>query len=111
MKELEQKKIDKIEEVKQVSIEKQTVFLGTVKPKKGHTMFEVNYKLKTIVEAVFDEVPAIKFLDAKLGIKSASKKITKKEGCVYVSALNKTNVLKILRRNLGIDFNIDEYKI
>jgi len=105
MKELQEKKIDKIENVKQVSIEKKTVFLGTVKPKKGHTMFEVNYKLKTIVEAIFDEVPAIKFQDAKIGVKSASKKITKKEDCIYVSALNKKNVIKILKRELGIEFN------
>lgn len=57
-------------------------------------MFEVNYKLKTIVEAVFDELPAIKFEDAKNGLKSASKKLTKKEDCIYVSALNKKKCFK-----------------
>lgn len=103
MKELSEKKIDKIENIKQVSIEKQTVFLGTAKPKKGHTMFEYNYKLKTIVKAEFDEVPAVKFTDAKLGIKSLSKKITKKTDCIYVSALNKKNALKVLKRDLNIE--------
>lgn len=111
MRELNEKKIDKIEEVKQVSIEKQTVFLGTVKPKKGHKMFEVNHKLKTIVEAVFDELPAIKFEDAKNGLKSSANKITKKEDCIYVSALNKKNVLKILKRDLGAYVNVYDYKI
>lgn len=66
-------------------------------------MFEFNYKLKTIVEAIFDEVPAVKFTDAKLGVKTSSKKITKKEDCIYISALNKKNVIKILKRELGID--------
>ena len=103
MKELQEKKIDKIENIKQVSIEKQTVFLGTARPKKGHTMFEYNYKEKTIVEAKFDEVPAVKFTDAKLGIKSSSKKITKKDDCIYVSALNKKNALKVLKRELNIE--------
>lgn len=32
----------------------------------------------------------------------AQKKVTKKENCVYISALNKKNVLKILKRDFGI---------
>lgn len=103
MKELHEKKADKIENVKQVSIEKQVVFIGTVKPKRGHKIFEFNDKLKTIVEATFDEAPAIKFEDAKIGVKSASKKITTKEDCVYVFALNKKNALKVLQREMKID--------
>ncbi len=96
---------DKIEIVKQTSIEKQTVFIGTARPRKGHTMFEYNRKEMTIVEAEFDELPALKFEDAKLGVKSASKTITKKPDCIYVSALNKKNALKILKRELNIDLN------
>jgi hypothetical protein len=103
MKELEKKETDKIENVKQVSIENQTVFLGTARPKQGHTMFEFNFKLNTIVEAQFDELPALKFTDAASGQKSSSKKITKKPDCIYVSALNKKNALKILKRDLNID--------
>ena len=61
---------DKIEIVKQTSIEKKTVFLGTVKPKRGHRMFEYNHKEKTIVEAVFDALPVLKFEDAKTGMQS-----------------------------------------
>lgn len=106
MKELNKIETDKIENVKQVSIEKQVVFLGTVKPKKGHTMFEVNYKLKTIEIALFDELPALKYEDAMQGIKSAHKKITKKPDCIYVSALNKKNAIKILKRDVKLDILI-----
>jgi len=102
MKELQKKENDKIENVKQVSIEKQTVLLGTARPKKGHTMFEYNFKEKTIVQAVFDDLPAVKFTDAANGIKSTHKKITKKPDCIYVSALNKKNALRILKRDLLI---------
>jgi hypothetical protein len=42
MKELEQKNPDKLEKVTQVSIEKQTKFIGSSKPMPGHTTFEVN---------------------------------------------------------------------
>lgn len=104
MKEINQQPQGKIENIKQVSIEKKHVFLGTLKPQKGHKMFEVNMKLKTIEEAKFDELPAIKFTDAKVGVKSAKKKITITPDCVYISALNKKNVLKVLKRDFGTNF-------
>ena len=105
MNELKKKESDKIENVKQVSIEKKNVFLGKALQKKGHTMFEVNHKLKTIEVAVFDEVSAIKYEDAAKGLKSSSKKITKKPDCSYVSALNKKNALKVLKREIGFDID------
>lgn len=104
MKEINQKSPDKIENVKQVSIEKKTVFLGTLKLKKGHKMFEVNMKLKTIEPATFDNPPAIKFTDAQIGVKSAKKKITINQDCVYITSLNKKNIIKILKRDFGVIF-------
>ena len=104
MKEIKQKFADKIENVKQVSIEKQTVKIGTLKPQKNHTLFEVDFKLKTIEKANFHLPEALKFTDAQLGKKSASKKLTIKKDCVYISALNKTNVLKILKRDFKVNF-------
>jgi len=96
---------DKIENVKQVEIQKQTILIGTFKPKKGHTLFEIDPSQQTIVKAVFDEVPAVKFEDARLGKISTSKKITKKNHCIYVSALNKYNAIKVLKRDYGISLN------
>lgn len=102
MKELQSKQKDKIEQVKQQVQEIQTVFDYKLIPQKNHTLFEVNLSLKTIEIAEFDELPAIKFDEAMKGNIVAQKKVTKKENCVYISALNKKNVLKILQR----DFNI-----
>ena len=104
MNELNNKAKDPIEEVKQKVQETKTIYLGKFKPQKNHTLFEVNMDLKTIEKAIFDEVPAIKFEDAVKGLKSASKKITKKANCIYVSALNKKNAIKILKRNHNIEF-------
>lgn len=104
MKEINQKSADKIENVKQVSLEKKNYFLGTLKPKKGHKIFEVNIKLKTIEEASFDELPAVKFTDPISGQISTKKKITTKPECVYISALNKKNVSKILKRDFRMFF-------
>ena len=96
------KEKDKIEQVKQQVQEIQTVFDYKIIPQKNHTLFEVNLKDKTIEIAEFDELPAIKFEEAMKGNIVAQKKITKKENCVYISALNKKNVLKILKRDFGI---------
>lgn len=96
---IDEEKKDKIENVKQQVQEIQTIFDYRIKPQKGHTLFEVDLVLKTIEIAEFDELPAVKWEDAVKGLISAQKKVTKKENCIYISALNKKNVLKILKRN------------
>ena len=93
---------DKLEFVKQQQAEIQKIFDGTLRPSKGHTLFEVNLTDNTIQKAIFDELPAVKWEDALRGQISIQRKITKKNNCIYISALNKNNVLKILKR----DFNI-----
>lgn len=93
---------DKIEQVKQQVQEIQTVFDYKITPQKNHTLFEINLVLKTIEIAEFDEIPPIKYIEAMRGNIVAKKKVTKKENCVYISALNKNNVLKILKRDFGI---------
>jgi hypothetical protein len=93
---------DKVEIVKQQQAEIQKVLDSTIRPSKGHTLFEVNLTDNTIQKAVFDELPYIKWEDALKGHISTQSKVTRKENCIYVSALNKNNVLKILKR----DFNI-----
>lgn len=94
---------DEIENVKQQVNEILTVFDCTIKPQKNHTLFEVDLFLKTIEIAEFDELPAVKWEDAVKGLISAQKKITKKENCIYISALNKKNVLKILKRDFKLE--------
>ena len=93
---------DKIEQIKQQVQKIQTVFDYKIIPQKNHTLFEVNLKDKTIEIAEFDELPAIKFEEAMKGKIVCQKKVTKKENCVYISALNKKNVLKILKRDFEI---------
>ena len=95
-------KKDKIEQIKQQIKEIQTVFDNRIIPKKNHTLFEVNLVLKTIEIADFDELPAIKFEEAMKGNIVAQKKVTKKENCVYISSLNKKNVIKVLKRDYNI---------
>ena len=94
---------DKLEIVKQQEIEKQKIFDSKIIPHKNHTLFEVDLKNNNIEIAKFDELPAVKYTDALKGNISASKKVTKKENCIYISALNKKNVIKILKRDYSIN--------
>jgi len=96
---------DKIEHVKQQVQEIQTVFDNRIKPKKNHTLFEFNLESKTIEIAEFDELPAISYQEALKGNIVTQKKVTKKENCIYISALNKKNVIKILKRDYNIPLN------
>ena len=93
---------DKLEIVKQQEIEKQKIFDNKIIPHENHTLFEVDLKTKEICLAIFDEQPAIKWEDALKGQISSQKKVTKKDNCIYISALNKKNVIKILKRDYQI---------
>ena len=54
MKETKTKKPDKIEIVKQQKKDIQRILVGSVKPQKNHTIFEVNLFENTIEKATFD---------------------------------------------------------
>lgn len=112
------KVVDKIENLKQQKIEIQTVLDSRIKPQKNHILFEVDLKQRTIQIAEFlppktlitwDEAYKMYFkkvikkldLNNSQGITKAS--LVRKENCVYVSSLNRENVVKILNR----DFNIE----
>lgn len=86
---------DKLEIVVQKEIEKQEKLVGRIKPQRGHTLFEVNLKEKTIEKVLF-EVQDIHFDKAKNGITTAHKKVIRKPNCIYISALNRKNVIKKL---------------
>lgn len=104
MKETEIKHKEPTENVKQTNHEIKTVFTGVLYPKKGHALFEINVDEQTIEVASFDAPPILKYEDAKKGNVSAKKKLTRKAGCLYISALNKKNVIKILKRDFNINF-------
>lgn len=93
---------DKIEITKQQQADTQKILHSKIIPHENHTLFEVDLSIKEIKLAVFDELPAIKWEDALKRKVSAIKKVTKKDNCIYISALNKKNALKILKRDYGI---------
>jgi hypothetical protein len=108
---------DKIEITKQQQAEIQKVFDSRIIPKENHTLFEFNMLTKTIQVAEFKKPnTTIHWFEAleqyykrklvKVDVFN-SKPITKsevikKDNCIYISALNKVNVIKILKRDFEI---------
>lgn len=106
------------EEVRKKEVEKKQKLLGSKKVHKGHTLYEINLKEHTIVEAQFEKEVAdyekesmtghvkkqlgiVQFKDGhrKVMIDNfdrISKKVIKKPNCIYISALNKKNLKKKL---------------
>jgi hypothetical protein len=95
---------DKVEITKQQQEEIQTIFDSRITPHENHTLFEYNLNTRAIILATFQpEVKDILWSDAVNGnFKKLNKKVLKNEGCLYISALNKENCIKILKR----DFNL-----
>lgn len=88
-------KKDKIEISVQQKQQIEREFIGSLKPKNGHIVFEINVKTGKIIPAVFDDLGIIKFTG-----EAFKKTITINKDCVYISAMNKTNALKKFRKVL-----------
>lgn len=114
---------DKVVIVGQNEVNKFQKLISSVRPFKGHTLFEVDLNAKEIREAEFEDEPAQFVKEANIktqprahgvitkedGTKKLvlpkqhvrQRKVLKNEGCIYISALNKKNVYKRLIK-LGI---------
>lgn len=88
---------DRIENVKQVEVQKQLKLIKKFKPQKGHTLFEVNKVTGEVVKAEFEIEKGIVFDKAKqLNAAVPAKKVIMKLDCIYISALNIKNCFKKL---------------
>ncbi|MFO0089975.1 MAG: hypothetical protein ACK518_04165 [bacterium] len=110
MKELQKKESEKIENVKQVSIEKKQVLIGRNIPHNGHKVWEYNKDTHEINLATVTDIAKVyptKLKTNNINYYAKHKietkgKVEVKPNCIYITALNKKNVIKILKRNYGI---------
>lgn len=79
--------------VKTAEVKKQVKKLGVIKPHKGHTLFEIEVKTMNINLAEFETLEVDWTKDS-----SNKSKLKVKEGCVYISSLNKRNALKKFKK-------------
>jgi acyl-[acyl carrier protein]--UDP-N-acetylglucosamine O-acyltransferase len=114
--ELEKVSEDKIELVKQAEIKETITLEGRILPKRNHTLFECSIVEKTVCKAKYEDIEkTISFEEAtkqkeklvlgKPNFKTKGKVIIQKN-CLYISALNFKNVVKILER----DYNLVWFK-
>lgn len=91
----------KVEVVETVNDEKPSELkhVGTLKPKKGHRVFEVNISTLEINEAAYDEKTDFVLGNDKMK-KSKRKKLVMNKDCVYVSALNAKNAIKKINKKI-----------
>lgn len=80
---------------------KEIKLIGRIKPHPGHTLYQVNVTTLECTEAEFEKSD-IKYEDAIKNKKPIVKKVLIKPNCLYISALNRKNVLKILIRDYGL---------
>jgi hypothetical protein len=99
MKELEPRKRDKLEVAVVKPIEKQYKKVGTLKPEKGHTCFELNLSNGNVTIAEY-ETTSVSIIAAAKGDTSPHHKLKVKENCIYTTALNRKNAFKKFKRML-----------
>jgi len=97
MKEIKQTTPDKLEVSAVKPVKKELKFLGSLKPKPGHTCFQLNLQTGEITVAEFQSAEA-HYAKIAQGDKSVRKKLIVKENCLYVTALNKKNSIKHFKR-------------
>jgi len=95
---------DKIEEVKRQEAEIQKIFHSRIMPHENHILFEFDLRNKQLRLAVFEpEIKDIHWNEAiNKNFKKKNKIVIKKENCIYISALNKENAIRKIKK----DFNI-----
>lgn len=91
----------KVEVVETVKDEKPTElkYVGTLKPKKGHRVFEINTLTLMIREAVYEEESDLVLISNKIK-KGKKKKLITDKDCIYISALNTKNAVKKLNKKI-----------
>lgn len=100
MKELEQhfKKQERAEIVAKQQKESQYLLTGTIQPKRGHKVWQINKETKEVSEAKYKET-AFEYALALKGDLSKKRELVTMEGFVYIPALNAENALKKFNAN------------
>lgn len=106
MRELEdyQRRIEKqaIESIVKKKKQVEYKYESSIRPHRGHKLFEINIKTFEINEAKYIENKTISWQEAQMLLNGTSEKeVVIEKHCVYISALNKESALKRLKEDRG----------
>lgn len=87
---------------KQQQKESRLQLLGTIKPKKGQFIFEIDTVTGEVFQAEF-VCATVDYADAVKGNISAGIEMVVKENCIYIPAINEANALKKYKKNPNQD--------
>ena len=90
-------------QIEKKQFEKKEIFVKRIIPHKNHSVFEYDLDSKELKLAEFENIPTIKWEDAVNKNYGIYRKILKSGNCIYFSALNFKNALKVLKRDFGIE--------
>lgn len=96
-------KVDENIVIEKKQYENKEIFIQRITPHRNHKVFEYNKETKELSYAKFNNIPTIKWEDAVKENYGIYRKIIKTNDCIYFSALNFKNAVKVLKR----DFNIN----
>jgi hypothetical protein len=91
---------DKVKVSAEKEQEKKQKLLTTIKPHRGHTLFKVNTETMEISKAEFEKTD-IDYLNVVNKNNVSKRKVIVEEGHVYISALNKKNVIKKMAKSIN----------
>lgn len=74
--------------------------VSSIRPHRGHTLFEFNFKTKELIKAEF-ETQTVRYDPKTGGTVPLNKKVIINENCIYISALNKQNAVKKILRAIS----------
>ncbi|MBC7845537.1 MAG: hypothetical protein H7Y10_03495 [Flavobacterium sp.] len=95
MKETQYTPKDKIENVRQVEVQKQLKLHHRETIKKGHTLFEINTATREVKKAEYETVNDAPYSKSRFAAVTKQRVIIR-ENCVYKSALNIENLFRKL---------------
>lgn len=90
---LDQSKIkDEVVEVRKQEQQKEDKYLGTMRFRRGHTLFSFNKNTGEIKEAIFATQEYV------VGQPKPNRRVNVEKDCMYIGALNKKNLYKKLAK-------------
>lgn len=105
------KNYEEVRKAEAEQISKKPKKVGQIKPKPGHTLFEIDLSQSVVRKAVLRSVDANFPLNGKVEEMTLNKAVVMQPHCLYVSALNATNAVRKAKKMIQKHINENKHEI